>query len=75
MVRDPVSRLHPCWVSGSLRCVLITTKRPTSFAVHVFDGDSPVCMERCKDAVEAAVVAEQLKQIFVKTGRRSHERD
>ena len=53
------------WESGSLRCVLITTKNPETFAVHVFHGDSPVCVERCEDADEAAVIAQRLRQIFI----------
>jgi len=54
---------------------LIATKGPTSLAVHVFDGDSAVCMERCKDADEAAVLAERMWRLFVETGRRSQGRD
>jgi len=44
--------------------VLITTKGPASFAVHVFHGDSPVCMERCDNAADAAVRAERFRQLF-----------
>jgi hypothetical protein len=45
--------------------VLITTKNPETFAVHVFHGDSPVCMERCASADEAAVLAERFWHLFV----------
>lgn len=63
----PVSRRHTFWASGSLRCVLITTKRPPSSAVHLFDGDSPACLEPCDNADEAAVLAERMWQLFVET--------
>jgi len=33
---------------------------PASCMVHVFDGDRPICRERCHDAKEAAAVAERL---------------
>jgi hypothetical protein len=52
------------WESGALRCVLIATKNPETFTVHVFHGDSPVCMERCENADDAAVVAERLRQFL-----------
>jgi hypothetical protein len=45
--------------------VLITTKNPDTLTVHVFNGDSPVCMERCADADEAAVLAERFWRLFV----------
>ena len=45
--------------------MLITTKNPETFAVHVFHGDSPVCMERCAGADEAAVLAERFWHLFV----------
>jgi hypothetical protein len=53
------------WVSGSLRCILIATKGPSSFAVHVFHGDSPVCMEPCNNADEAAILADRMWKLFV----------
>ncbi len=44
--------------------MLITTKNPETFTVYVFNGDSPVCMERCQDADDAAVIAERLRHFF-----------
>ena len=64
---SPNSRNHhqSMWESGSLRCVLITTKNPETFAVHVFHGDSPVCVERCADAEEALKIAQHFWTVFV----------
>jgi hypothetical protein len=59
--RDPLQTL---WTSGTLRCVFIPMKPPAPSAVHVFDGDSPVCLEDCKDAADAAIVAKRLWTIF-----------
>jgi len=63
-IPEPISRRETLWELGSLRCVLITTKSPASFAVHVFHGDSPVCMERCENAADATVVSERLREMF-----------
>jgi hypothetical protein len=56
------------WQSDGLRCVLITRKDSPTCEVHVFNGDSPVSMERCTNADAAAVIAERFWDRFVDNG-------
>jgi len=66
-IHDSTSTPHTLWESGSLRCFVIKTKGPiTDLEVHVFDGDSPICMERCDNADEAAILAERMWKLFVR---------
>jgi len=74
-ITNPIPRRHTFWEHGSLRCMLDYDKSPTSFAVHVFDGDRIACTEFCNDVDEAAVLAERMRQRFVEIGQRSHNRD
>jgi hypothetical protein len=63
----PVSfaRRQTFWESGSLRCISIATKAPTSFAVYVFHGDNSLCMEPCNNTDEATILAQRMWQLFV----------
>jgi hypothetical protein len=64
----PHEHHHMLWQSDGLRCVLITRKDSLTCEVYVFNGDSPVSMERCTDADEAATIAERLWDRFVDNG-------
>jgi len=58
---------HTLWESGSLRCVAIKTKGPIAdLEIHVFNGDSQICMERCDNADEAGVLAERMWKLFMR---------
>jgi len=61
MARYYRERRKTLWEVGRMRCVLIALKNPTLYAVHVFDGDSPICMEHCQSGDEAAAVAEEFR--------------
>ena len=53
------------WVSGPLRCILISTINPDRHEVVVFDNDTQVLTERCRDPEDAAQIATRLWNTLV----------
>jgi hypothetical protein len=53
------------WVSGPLRCILISTSNPDRHEVVVFDSDTQILTERCHDPEDAAQIAERLRKALV----------
>ena len=60
-IRD---QLHLMWQSMALQCLLVTTADKV-IAVQLFSGHRAILTEPCRDADEAAVIAERLWDEFV----------
>ena len=60
-IRD---QLHIMWQAMAMQCVLVTTEQQV-IAVQLFEGRRAILTERCRDADEAAVIAERLWDQFV----------
>ena len=59
-------QLHLMWESVALRCVLVKSGEQI-IAVQLFKNQHAVLTERCRDADEAADIAERLWDQFVES--------
>jgi len=65
----PDRRHRILWECGTLRCEHIVLRNPDSHTVYVFNGDQAMCLERCANADEAALIAERLRKLFTENPR------
>jgi len=56
---------HTLWISGTLRCVMVTADQPRTYTVHVFNRNRSVYSARVDSPDEAAALAERMWDRFV----------